>query len=316
MKKLILGALTAAAVGLAGLPAKAETFVTVLTGGSTGVYYPLGVALSKVYADYVPEVRTSVQSTKASVENLNLLQRGRGEVGFALGDSVSGAWNAEEDAGFPQKLDKLRAIAAIYPNYIQIVARADSGITSLADLKGKRISVGAPKSGTELNARKIFAAAGMSYKDFAKTEYLSFGESVELMKNRQLDATLLSAGLGVSAIRDLASTTAITIVEVPKETVAAINDPVFIPTTVPAGSYDGVTKDVPTVAIRNILVTRSDLPDDLVYQMTKSMFDHRADLLSAHSAAQGITLQEATSGLPLPLHPGAEKFYREAGILK
>lgn len=156
----------------------------------------------------------------------------------------------------------------------------------------------------------------MSYKDFAKTEYLSFGESVELMKNHQLDATLLSAGLGVSAIRDLASTTAITIVEVPKETVAAINDPVFIPTTVPAGSYDGVTKDVPTVAIRNILVTRSDLPDDLVYQMTKSMFDHRADLLSAHSAAQGITLQEATSGLPLPLHPGAEKFYREAGILK
>jgi TRAP transporter TAXI family solute receptor len=316
MKTFLLGALTAAAVGLATLPAKAETFVPVLTGGSTGVYYPLGVALSKIYADNVPDVRTSVQSTKASVENLNLIQRGRGEVGFALGDSVSGAWNADADAGFTNKLDKLRGIAAIYPNYIQIVARADSGIKSLADLKGKRVSVGAPKSGTELNARKIFAAAGMTYDDFDRTEYLSFGESVELMKNRQLDATLLSAGLGVSAIRDLASTTPITIVSVPKEVVEAIGEPVFISTPVPAGTYDGVTEDVPTVAIRNILVTSADLPDDLVYQMTKAMFDHRSDLLSAHSAAKGITLEGATTGLPLPLHPGAEKYYREVGAIK
>jgi TRAP transporter TAXI family solute receptor len=316
MKTFLLGALTAAAVGLATLPAKAETFVTVLTGGSTGVYYPLGVALSKIYADNIPDVRTSVQSTKASVENLNLIQRGRGEVGLALGDSVSGAWNADADAGFSEKLDKLRAIAAIYPNYIQIVARADSGITSLADLKGKRVSVGAPKSGTELNARKIFAAAGMSYDDFSKTEYLSFGESVELMKNRQLDATLLSAGLGVSAIRDLASTTPITIVSVPKDVVDAIGEPVFISTPVPAGTYDGVTQDVATVAIRNILVTSADLPDDLVYQMTKAMYEHHADLLSAHSAAKGIVLADATNGLPLPLHPGAEKYYREVGVIK
>lgn len=316
MKTFLFGLITAVAVGLSGLPAKAETFVTVLTGGSTGVYYPLGVALSKVYADTIPDVRTSVQSTKASVENLNLIARGRGEVGFALGDSVAGAWNGDESLGFRDKLDDLRGLAAIYPNYIQIVARADSGITSLADLKDKRVSVGAPKSGTELNARKIFAAAGMSYEDFSKTEYLSFGESVELMKNRQLDATLLSAGLGVSAIRDLASSTPITIVSVPEDVVKAIGEPVFISAEVPAGTYDGVDAPVKTVAIRNILVTSAKLPDDLVYQMTKAMFDHHDEMVSAHSAAKGIMLESAASGLPLPLHPGAEKYYREVGVLK
>lgn len=317
MKKLTLAAAAVALATVTGaVGAKAEQFVTVLTGGTSGVYYPMGVAISKVYADNIAEVRTSVQSTKASVENLNLLQRGRGEVAFALGDSVANAWAGVKDAGFPQKLDKLRGLAAIYPNYIQIVARADSGIKTLTDLKGKRVSVGAPKSGTELNARKVFAAAGMSYDDFEKTEYLSFGESVELMKNRQLDATLLSAGLGVSAIRDLASTTPVSIVEVPKEVVEAIGEPVFISTPVPAGTYDGVTEDVDTVAIRNFLITREGLSEDLVYEMTKQIFENHGDLLAAHSAAEGIKLETAATGMPLPLHPGAEKYYKEAGVLK
>ena len=138
----------------------------------------------------MPDVKASVQATKASAENLNLLQAGRGEIAFTLGDSLSDAWKGDAEAGFKTPLNKLRGVAGIYPNYIQIVAAADSGIKTLADLKGKRISVGAPKSGTELNARAIFKAAGMTYKDFAKVEYLPFGESVELMKNRQLDATL------------------------------------------------------------------------------------------------------------------------------
>jgi len=317
LKKLTLAAAAVALATVTGaVGAKAEQFVTVLTGGTSGVYYPMGVAISKVYADNIADVRTSVQSTKASVENLNLLQRGRGEVAFALGDSVANGWAGVKEAGFPQKLDKLRGLAAIYPNYIQIVARADSGIKTLTDLKGKRVSVGAPKSGTELNARKVFAAAGMSYDDFEKTEYLSFGESVELMKNRQLDATLLSAGLGVSAIRDLASTTPVSIVEVPKEVVEAIGEPVFISTPVPAGTYDGVTEDVDTVAIRNFLITREGLSEDLVYEMTKQIFENHDDLLAAHSAAEGIKLETAATGMPLPLHPGAEKYYKEAGVLK
>lgn len=315
MKKTLMAAAFAVATMAAAPMAHAEQFVTVLTGGTSGVYYPLGVALSKLYADTIPDVRTSVQSTKASVENLNLLQQERGEVAFALGDSVADAWAGNEEAGFRQKLDKLRGLAAVYPNFIQIVARKDSGIETLADLKGKRVSVGAPKSGTELNARKVFGAADMSYDDFGKVEYLPFGESVELMKNRQLDATLLSAGLGVSAIRDLASTTDITIVSVPPEVVEKIGEPVFISENVPAGTYNGVDKDTPTVAIINFLVTREGLSEDVVYEMTKQMFEKKDELVAAHSAAKAIDVQKAAKGMPLPLHPGAEKYFKEQGAL-
>ncbi len=129
---------------------------------------------------------------------------------LALGDSVKLAWEGDAEAGFKAPLDKLRGVAAVYPNYIQIVASKESGITDFAGLKGKGLSVGAPKSGTELNARKIFSAAGMSYEDLGKTEYLPFAESVELIKNRQLDATLQSAGLGVASIKDLATSIDIT----------------------------------------------------------------------------------------------------------
>src|SRR3712207_2560868 len=175
----------AAAVALAAaIPVKAETFINILTGGTSGVYYPLGVALSQIYADNIPESRPSVQATKASVENLNLLQEGKGEIAFTLGDSLALAVKGDAEAGFETPLDKLRTVAAIYPNTIQIVASQESGIRTLADLKGKRLSVGAPKSGTELNARAILAAAGLSYDDLGQVEYLPFAESVELMKNR------------------------------------------------------------------------------------------------------------------------------------
>lgn len=306
----------AAALIAAGAAHAQQQFITVLTGGTSGVYYPLGVALSKIYADNIPNARTSVQSTKASAENLNLLQAGRGEVGFSLGDAVSAAWTGNEEAGFKTKLDKLRGLAGIYTNYIQIVAAADSGITSLADLKGKRVSVGAPRSGTELNARAIFKAAGMSYADLGKVEYLPFGESVELIKNRQLDATLQSAGLGVASIRDLANAVKIVVIPVPPEVVAKIGDAAYQPMVIPANTYEGQTTDVPTAGVRNILVTHAGVPEDVVYRMTKSMFEHLDQLVAAHAAAKAIKPEGAADNLPLPLHPGAERYYREAGLLK
>lgn len=316
MRKLSV-ATAVMAVGLAvAVPAKAEQFINVLTGGTSGVYYPLGVALSKIYSDTIKDAKVSVQSTKASVENLNLLQAGRGEVAFSLGDSVSGAWNGDAEAGFAKKLDKLRGISALYPNFIQIVASKDSGIKTLADLKGKRVSVGAPKSGTELNARKVFAAAGLSYGDLGKVEYLPFGESVELMKNRQLDATLQSAGLGVASIRDLSTAIPIVIVEVPSSVVEKIGDPAFIAATIPADTYTGQPAPANTVAVINFLISTSAVPDDVAYQMTKAMFDNKEKLVAAHSAAKQIKLENAAKGMPVPLHPGAEKFYREAGVLK
>ncbi|MGY3695335.1 TRAP transporter TAXI family solute receptor [Bradyrhizobium sp. USDA 3240] len=312
--RLMAAAIVATSV-LSAPVAQAQQFINVLTGGTSGVYYPLGVAIGKIYGDKIPDVKTQVQATKASVENLVLLQQGRGEIAFTLGDSLKAAWEGDAEAGFKAKLDKLRTIGAIYPNYIQIVATAESGIKTLADLKGKSLSVGAPKSGTELNSRAILAAAGMSYKDLGKVEYLPFAESVDLMKNRQLNATLQSAGLGVASLKDLSTSSEITVVAVPKETVDKIGPP-FVSVIIPANTYTGQDKDVPTAAVVNYLVTSSAVSDDLAYQMTKLVFESLPELANAHAAGKEIKLASAATGSPVPLHPGAIRYYKEKGLIK
>src|SRR5246127_6007157 len=311
----LIGAAVSAAVVVSAHEARAQGFINVLTGGTSGCYYPLGVAIGKIYGDKIPDVKTQVQATKASVENLVLLQQGRGEIAFTLGDSGKAAWEGDEEAGFKSKLDKLPPIGAIYPNYIQIVATADSGIKTLADLRGKSLSVGAPKSGTELNSRAILAAAGLSYKDIGKVEYLPFAESVDLMKNRQLNATLQSAGLGVASLKDLSTSTDITVVSVPKEVVDKIGPP-FVSVTIPANTYTGQDKDVPTAAGINYLVTSSAVSDDLAYQMTKLIFESLPELANAHGAGKEIKLENAAMGSPVPLHPGAIRYYKEKGLIK
>ena len=189
-----------------------------------------------------------------------------------------------------------------------------SGINTLADLKGKRLSVGAPKSGTELNARAILAGAGMTYKDLGKIEYLPFNESVELMKNRQLDATLISAGLGVSAIRDLCASVDCVIVEIPKSVVEKMGTP-YQSAPIPGGTYKGNDKDVDAVDRAELSGHPLDLPDQEVYEMTKTIFDNLPALQAAHAAAKAITLDKAGKNPPVPLHPGAAKFYKEKGVL-
>jgi uncharacterized protein len=313
--KLFAAGAVALAVGFGSVPAKAQDFINVLTGGTSGVYYPLGVALAKIYSDNMEGVQTQVQSTKASVENLNLLQQGRGEIALALGDSVMAAWAGDQEAGFPQQLDKIRAIAAIYPNYVQIVASKESGITDLEDLKGRSLSVGAPASGTELNARAIFAAAGMSYDDLGKIEYLPFAESVELIKNRQLDATLQSAGLGVASIRDLASSVDVVVVEVPVSLIEKAGAP-FQAGTIPAGTYRGQDEDVQTVASATTIIARADLDEDLVYELTRTLVENRQRLMDVSSALEAFTIEGATVGLGIDLHPGAERYFREIGALE
>ncbi|QFU15395.1 TAXI family TRAP transporter solute-binding subunit [Microvirga thermotolerans] len=311
----LVGAAAALALAGAGLPAQAQDFINILTGGTSGVYYPLGVAISKVLTEKMPGSRPSVQATKASVENLNLLQQGKGELAFTLGDSLAMGWAGDEEAGFKAKLDKLRGVTAIYPNYIQVVASKDSGIKTLADLKGKRLSVGAPKSGTELNARAILAGAGLTYKDLGKVEYLPFGESVELMKNRQLDATLQSAGLGVSSIRDLATSVDIVVVEIPAAVVEKVGSP-YVKATIPANTYEGQTAPVQTAAVVNYLVTREGVSDDTVYKMTKAIYESLPELAAAHAAAKEIKLESALSGMPVPVHPGAQRYFDEKGVKK
>lgn len=306
----------ATAFVLAAPASQAAEFINVLTGGTSGVYYPLGVALSQLYGKAMPDAKTSVQATKASAENLNLLQAGRGEVAFSLGDSFSDAWKGNEEAGFKAPLKKLRTLAAIYPNYIHFIANADSGIKTLADLKGKRVSVGAPKSGTELNSRDILRAAGMSYKDLAKVEYLGYQESMELIKNRQIDATLQSSGLGMAAVRDLANAVKIVIIPIPADVVGKLGDAAYSSGVFPANTYNGQTTDVPTVTVQNYLVTHEGVSTDTVYKMTKAMFENLDAMQAAHAAAKAINPKTAGIGSPVPLHPGAEKYYKEAGLIK
>lgn len=313
--RVLRNLLAGLAIATAPVAASAEEFINILTGGTSGVYYPIGVGLAKIYGDGIPGARTQVQSTKASVENLNLLQQGKGEFALALGDAVKLAWDGNAEAGFAAPLSKLRGISAAYPNYIQIAASADSGVATVTDLVGKSLSVGAAKSGTELNARAILGAAGISYDDLSKIEYLPFAESVELMKNRQLDASLQSAGLGVASLKDLATSTPTAFVAIPPEVVEALGAP-YLPAVIPAGTYDGQTADVPTAAIGNFFVTHEDVSEETAYLMTKLLFENLTELEASHKAAASIKLESALEGMPIPLHPGAERYYREVGLIK
>jgi len=307
------------AMGLAlaaASPAAAQSNLLVLTGSTSGVYYPLGNALSGIFIKSIPGVRSSVQVTQGSVENLRLLEAGDGELAFSLGDTVSAAWAGNPEVGFQSPLKKLRGVAAIYRNYIQLVVSEASGAKSLADLKGKRVSVGPKQSGTELNARAIFTAAGMTYADFARTDYLPFGQSAKMIERGELDATLQSAGLGVDSIRHLSTAVPIRLLAVPKDTVVKIGDPAYLPSAIPTRTYEGQSEDVETAAIVNFLVTRESLNADTVYAMTKAIFTNLNQLVQTHPAARGISIKDAATGMALPLHPGAERYYREVGLLK
>jgi uncharacterized protein len=313
MKKLALATVIATTLTS---PVTAQTSIAILTGSTSGVYYPLGNALSAIFLKTIPGARSSVQVTQGSVENLRLLEDGDGELAFTLGDALWAAWKGNAEAGFRHPLGKLRGVAAIYRNYVQLVVSGASGIKSLADLKGKRVSVGPKQSGTELNARAIFAAAGLSYGDFSRTDYLPFGQSAKLIEKGDLDATLQSAGLGVDSIRQLGTSVAINLVEIPKDVVVKINDAAIVPAVIPARTYEGQTKNVETAAIVNFLVTREGVSADTVYAMTRTIFDNLTQLVQTHPAASGISLKDAVVAMPVPLHPGAERYYREMGVLR
>ena len=316
MRSLKIRWLMVAVFAFMALPVAAAQFINILTGGTSGIYYPLGIGLSNIYSKALPNAKVSVQSTKASVENLNLLEAGRGEAALTLGDALSLAWAGDKEAGYSKPLRNLRGISAMHANYVQIVAHKDSGIRTLADLKGKRVSVGAAKSGTELNARAVFAAAGLKYSDFAKVEYLPYKQSADLLQNRQIDATLQSAGLGNPALRDLANSVDIEFIPIPPDVIKKIGDKAYGNGVIPANTYKGQTVDVPVAKIENYLVTRKGVSTETVYLMTKAMYEHLDQLVAAHAAAKSIKLDNAINGMPIPLHPGAEKYYREVGLIK
>lgn len=306
----------AAILALAGPANAAEKLITILTGSPNGVYYPLGTTLASIYSKAIPDSDITAQATDASVENLRRLEAGEGELAFTTGDAVADAWAGNEAAGFTEKFDKLRGIARLYRSFVQIVASKKSGIQALADLKGKRVSVGAKGSGTSLNATAIFKAASFGFGDLAEVDRSPFGRAVQLVENGSLDAAVQTAGPGVESIRHLLASGNARLIPVPAEVVAKIGSPVYVAGAIPAGTYDGQTADVAAASIPNFLVTREGVSDGTAYLMTKLLFEHLDDLVRTHPAAKEIDIKTATAGVPIPLHPGAERYYREAGILK
>lgn len=291
-----------------------DLFITIATGGTSGVYYPLGAGFSTILEDELG-IDSSVQATQASVENVNLVLEGLAELALITGDT---AFQAYEGTGpFEEEGPKedLRSLAALYPNYLQIVTTEESGINSFEDLKGKKISVGAPNSGTELAAQVLLEGHGLSYDDITP-DYLSFAESVDQIKNGLVDAAILSSGIPNSGIMDLDTTDGIKLIPIEEEAMEYLTEKYSYlgETVIPANTYS-VDEDVPALEITNAMIVSKDLTEDEVYHITKAIFENVDTLIETHSAAEDIDASRAAEGLSIPLHPGAEKYFKEVGAL-
>jgi len=290
--------------------------LSLATGGTAGTYYPLGGAMANLWSQNIPGLSVTAESTGASVENIRLLDKKSADLALTQNDIADYAMKGIEM--FKDKAITVHAIAAIYPEFIQIMVGADSGINSLTDLKGKRVVVGAPGSGTEANARMILEAVGITYKDLAKVHLVPFAEAAAAFKDRQIDAAFFTAGIPNSAIQDVATLQAIKILPISGDVAKAVKakNPFFTSVTIPANTYKGQTTDVETLAVLATLVARPDLDENLVYNLTKVLFEKQADLAKAHAKGKELDKNKATQGITIPLHKGAEKYYREIGVIK
>jgi uncharacterized protein len=303
-------------VGFVAPSRAAETQVTILTATTSGIWYPLGMALSSIYGNAIKGVSFTVQATQASVENLRLLEAGDGELGFTLADTLASAWAGNEEAGFSAPLVRLRGVAALFPGYVHLVASKESGIKTLADLKGKRVSLGPEGSGIAVIAPVILKAAGLTLGDLARVDHAGFVAGGRMVEEGTLDADFCGVGgSGYELVRHILASGRTMLVPIPSEVVAKVGNG-YVAGTIPAGSYDGQPAAVPTAVIKTLLVTREAVSDDVVYLMTKSLFDHLDLLVDVSPAAKGIDVAKAPFGLPVPLHPGAERYYREIGLVK
>ncbi|WP_448521398.1 TAXI family TRAP transporter solute-binding subunit [Pseudothermotoga sp.] len=308
MKRLLV-----AAIALLVIVTQAATFLTIATGSTTGTYYPLGAGMADIWNKNIKGMNAMVQSTGASVANINLLKNKEVDLIFVQNDVAFYAYNGVEL--FKEPFPQLRGLATLYPETVQIVALADRGINSVYDLKGKRVAVGAAGSGTEVNARQILAAAGITYNDI-KVQYLSFAEAANNLKDGNIDAAFVTAGHPTAAIVDLAAVRKIVLVPVADEIIASLQKdyPFYVKIVVPAGTYKGVDTDVVTVAVKAMLAVRAEMSEDLVYQLLKTMYANQKRLIEAHAKGELIIPETGKEGMSIPLHPGAEKFFKEMGL--
>lgn len=315
MRKLISGIALAVPLSLAlgTSTLQAEQSISIATGGTGGVYYPIGGGLAEMIGRHLPGYKGVAEVTGASVENMGLIHREDSDIAIALADSVYQAYHGEGMFKRRQVKD-VRSLASVYPNAVQLVALEGSGIRTLSDLKGKRVSLGAPGSGTEINARTLLEANGIKVKDLSARRF-NFNETGDALRDGDIDAGFWSVGPPTSSILSLATTRKIRIISFTEEEIANAMqlEPVFAPYTLRANLYEGVNYDVNTLSIPNVLAVNASMPEDLAYQITKMLFEKVDELRAIHLAANDTTVDFSLTSTPIPLHPGALRYYRELG---
>lgn len=293
---------------------RSKHFITVATGPTSGLYYPIGGAFASLLKNRLG-YQTSAQATGASAENLTLILEKRAELAIAMSDVVAQAYDGFAAYEGKKPATELRALMNLYPNIVQLVTTERTGIKKFTDLKGKRVGVGAPNSGVEVNARMMYEAHGMTYAD-SRVDYLNYGEAIGQLKNNLVDAVFVTSGVPNATIMELGTTHQIVIVPIegePLDTLMA-KYPFFVKAVIEADAY-GTKGDVNTTAVNNILVLHKDMDSDVVYDITKGIFENIEDIQAAHSTArENVRLDNAKSGVGIPFHEGAERYYREMGL--
>ena len=305
--------LAAAAVLLAGCNGTSDVegkkFLNIGTGGTAGTYYPIGGAIAEVLNKEIPGMSASAQSTGASVANINML--GDGEIDLATVQNDIAYYAAHGTEMFKdKKVDGLQGIASLYPETCQFVTLKSSGIKSLAELKGKRVAVGAVGSGVEANVRQILAAYGVTYSDI-DAQYLSFAEGASALKDGNVHVAVLTAGYPTASVQDIASQNPVRLLPVEEKIADDLiaQYPFYTKTVIPAGTYAGFDEEVSSVAVMAMLVAGPSVNADLGYSVTKAIFGNLDRLQAAHAVGKQITKDTAKAGMSLPMNAGAERYF-------
>jgi TRAP transporter TAXI family solute receptor len=320
MLKRILVAL-AAAVALLGLATagaqEKKTRISIGTGGTGGVYYPLGGGLAAVLTKYVPGLEATAEVTAGSIANLQLIGGGKSELGFTMADAAWDAYNGFDK--FSGKKVGLRTLCVFYPNRMHVVTIEGTGIDKFADLKGRRVSTGAPASGTEVTAMRLIEAFGLDPNKDMTRERLSVAESVNALKDRKIDALFWVGGVPTPSITDLAATPGIRIKLIDHgdgaEGMRRKYGPIYVKNRILKDAYPGQAVDTSNVDVWNLLVVPENADENLVYQITKTLFEKKDELVRVHKDASFLELANQTpNASPIPYHPGALRYLRERGV--